>query len=242
MLRALTTIILSISLACTVAAEEVLFSLPGSLNDSFGHQIITINDTTADGIPEVVISSITYDSGPNGDAGALNLYNGSLQQFIGDHVGGGADYLLGLRVENLGDINSDGFDEYAYYEEFDAFLSEVGRVRIYSSDGFSHVRDHTGFEAQGYFGSEILAAGDLNGNGTADYVLYGGKNGDGRGRRCPARVTNRRHQPRTDAMPFPKGHPCRNIGSPADRPRFPGEDRRHPVVARTVRQDQPSPD
>lgn len=184
-------ILLALLLCSTLHAQTRLINFTGPDDDRFGRQIIAINDVatngagnTPDGLPEILISSIYYNPVGKVRAGLVLYYPSPLNSGGSHyHLGNNEDAYMGERMVNLGDINQDGFDEYAIYERYSDFVDNVGRVRIYSTAGaFSHVRDHTGFEENGYLGREIVALGDLNSNGTADYGIYGSYNGDGRGR------------------------------------------------------------
>ena len=92
-----------------------------------------------------------------------------LHTFTGEHVG---DYF-GWVAGNLGDINHDGVDDFiipAVLNGQNGF--RAGKVYIYSGATFEELNSVLGNPGE-TFGYSATSAGDVNGDGTPDYVISG---------------------------------------------------------------------
>ena len=103
-------------------------------------------------------------TGPFVEPDAVALYT-----YAGEHV----DDSYGWVAENLGDINSDGVNDYIISAPF--FVSNgtpTGKVYVYSGSDGSLLNEITG-NAYDWFGWSASTAGDVNADGVPDYIVGG---------------------------------------------------------------------
>lgn len=156
-------------------ANEELFSVSGVGDDLFGRQVSLISDSTGDGIPELLVSSPSYDApGPILAVGRVSVIDGSTGANLGDLRTFDEVDAFGTTLRNVGDLDGDGKEEFiAFYRKNDVF-ENVGAVHIYTSSTYAMIKEQAGFLEGDFFGHEIAGISDLNGNGGRDYLLFGG--------------------------------------------------------------------
>ncbi len=171
---------------------STLYSIDGEAKgDSFGWSISALSDVNFDAIPDILVGAYAFDPDPDGtpstgdelNAGgrayALSGKDGStLYTFDGENVAG----FHGQMVEDIGDVNSDGFPDIAvsadkYDPDPDGTpgtgdeLSDGGRVYVYSGFDGSTLWIRDGENAGDEFGETITDIGDLNADGAPDVVV-----------------------------------------------------------------------
>lgn len=136
-------------------------------------------DLNADGNPDLIVGLPSAD-GPSGFTGNIGIFSGTNpdvnSQIIVDNAFlTSTGSLIGTDVALLGDINADGFSDYAV--GFDAYASGDGGILIrYGSDGSLAVDsdtaafDYIDGNAGELLGISIASAGDQNRDGFTDLV------------------------------------------------------------------------
>ncbi|MCB1615693.1 MAG: FG-GAP repeat protein, partial [Pseudomonadales bacterium] len=139
-------------------------------------------DTDGDGLndgEEVAIynsSPIKQDTDDDGYKDDIDLFPndpskprlGALYTFYGDD----ADDELGTSVAGLGDINGDGYDDFAAGACHDETNGQnAGQVRAYSGLNGSILYEYLGQNAGDRAGCAISGAGDVNGDGYPDFIV-----------------------------------------------------------------------
>jgi FG-GAP-like repeat/Putative metal-binding motif/FG-GAP repeat len=159
---------------------------------SFGENLAPAGDVDGDGFDDVLLPARSFDNGQT-DEGKVWLYRGAAGGLEADPAWSlesnqGSGYLenyewfsggrLGDTVAGLGDVNGDGFDDFAIGS--DTYLNDVGGEGVVfvfhgSPTGPATVPDWTanGVEGQGpfTFAFALAAAGDANGDGYADLAV-----------------------------------------------------------------------
>jgi len=155
----------------------------GEMTDAyFGYSVAGAGDVNGDGFHDVLVGSHGYDlTDPETlNVGKVYLYLGSdglLQTtpswtFTGSQAGQNA----GIRVAGLGDVNDDGFDDFAIGSNgWDGEQTDEGLVCVFygSASGPADIPDWTAESDQtlSNFGASLSGIGDVNGDGFNDLIV-----------------------------------------------------------------------
>jgi hypothetical protein len=151
--------------------------------EEFGFSVSTAGDVNGDGYSDIVIGAPAVDTG-DVNAGALYLYYGSSTGASSTpdftRTGTEAWENLGHAVAFAGDVNRDGFGDFAVGCPgwVDPVSSDaVGAVYVYygsaTGPGVSSpwFRDSPHGQASAGFGAAVATAGDVNGDGYSDLLI-----------------------------------------------------------------------
>lgn len=148
-------------------------------NDQFGYRVVVAGDVNADGFGDFLVRARGYDTA--GGGGRVFLYVGApgtelsvLNVATYDALDFGRGFGDGLA--GVGDIDGDGFDDFAIG---DTSVDSVpapgdGRVTVYfggTSIGTLSSEDVQSTATNSYLGNSVASAGDINGDGYADVVV-----------------------------------------------------------------------
>lgn len=148
-----------------------------SPQEEFGEAVAAIADLDADGASEVIVGASRWD-GLNVNEGACFLYSGkSGNQLLllpgGQEIGG-----LGTAVAGVGDVNGDGFPDFAATAPgHSPYGHQEGSVYVYSGANGAQLLRMNGIGAGDGLGNYVAGAGDIDGDGLAD-VLVGNPGDD----------------------------------------------------------------
>jgi hypothetical protein len=139
--------------------------------DRLGHDVSSAGDVNADGFDDILVGAPDWDNGATD--GAAFVYSGAdgsiLYQFELSQLY--TDY--GYAVCATGDINADGFDDFAVSAPTHDVggLMNVGSVFYYSGADGSILRRLDAPEEFMKFGDDIANAGDINADGVPDLLV-----------------------------------------------------------------------
>ncbi|KAA3604480.1 MAG: hypothetical protein DWQ01_21825 [Planctomycetota bacterium] len=154
------------------ATGQLLFQFDGEQpGDDFGSAVASAGDFQGDGIPDLLIGAWAAD--PNGllSAGSAYVYSGADGQLLAQFDGASQGDKLGIAVAGAGDVNGDGISDFLLGAS-DADPNgnpSAGSVYVRSGTSGALLYQLDGVKEWMLFGSEVAAAGDINGDGFDDF-------------------------------------------------------------------------
>lgn len=136
----------------------------------FGYSLDFIEDVNADGWADLIVGAPGYDTLGNNNAGAVRLV--STFSFVGAiwSLTGGSGMEFGFSVAGLEDVDGDGLRDFAAAEPgWAGNGANAGRVRVYSGDSQTWLRDFEGVAGE-RLGFTLASAGDFDGDGRGDMI------------------------------------------------------------------------
>ena len=162
-------------LAGTSAAQSTFLQWDGdSIADSFGYSVDGAGDVNGDGFPDVIVGAPENDPSGIAGAGSAFVYSGSDGALIWARHGTQVNEEFGKAVAGVGDLDHDGFDDFAVGApgwDNAVMVPDVGAVHVY--DGQTGVKMFVfgGTQTDDLYGYSLDGCGDWNGDGTPDIVV-----------------------------------------------------------------------
>ena len=137
---------------------------------SYGEAMAPAGDINNDGIPDVVIGApmetIVTEFSEHQRAGSVEVRSGADGAVLHRIEGSAANGYLGRSVTGLGDINSDGYADFAIKQFSSSTSNQVG-IYIYSGKTGTILRTIVGNYGS-VFGRSLANLGDIDGDGFND--------------------------------------------------------------------------
>jgi len=151
--------------------------------DSFGRAVANVGDATGDGVPDLVVGAYRADSGALLDNGCSVLLNGATGAVVRTIYGQIDGEGLGWAIAGLGDLDGDGFADFAVSAPFAAGTvgAEAGEVLVISGQTGILLWRVEGEAIAENYGYSLAGVGDTNADGVPD-VLVGAPFADPDGR------------------------------------------------------------
>jgi hypothetical protein len=150
---------------------------PGGLGGGFGVRDGTAGDLNKDGTNDVFVAAAAQNAGGLQGVGRVWVIDGRTRKVLVtlDHPAPQAGAWFGFAATALGDVNGDGFPDLAVGapgENVNGLLDQ-GKVYVLSAHTQSvlYTRNDPDLQAGAEFGRAVMATGDLNGDGVADFVV-----------------------------------------------------------------------
>lgn len=143
-------------------------AIPGAINGGrLGHAVGSVQDVNGDGKREIL------GGAPSAGQGRIGLYSGADGSLIRTIVGEAGGDLFGWAVRGFGDLNGDGIgDVLIGAPGNDAAGAQAGRAYVYSgAAGSQRLCALNGVDANDSFGGSLDVVGDVNHDGTPDFVV-----------------------------------------------------------------------
>src|SRR3972149_640460 len=169
-------------LAADVGAAYVYSGANGALlyqkngtkaNDQFGVSASGIGDVNGDGINDFIVGAYLADPFNRANAGSAFVYSGFNGSLIYQKDGAFNGDRLGGSVAAAGDVNADGRDDFIMgaARANPAGRIDAGSAFVYSGTDGSLLYRKDGATAGDELGFSVAGAGDLNGDGKADFIV-----------------------------------------------------------------------
>lgn len=149
-----------------------IFRHYGRTNDHLGRTIDGLGDVDGDGLPDMVVGG---EASNHKDIDGRVLVISGSGRVLHTLQGTTRADEFGMSVGSIGDVNGDGRSDFAVGAPsgFDARNRPMGYVRIFSGKDASVIDTLFGTSSGGYFGYSVAGAGDVNADGSPDFVVGG---------------------------------------------------------------------
>ncbi|MEC9372654.1 MAG: integrin alpha, partial [Planctomycetota bacterium] len=141
----------------------------GNAGDNFGWAVADLADIDGDGFTDI-ITGAPFNDAVGINAGVTFVYSGATGALIHQIDGAAGGELMGYAISDAGDIDGDGVNDIVSGGPFGN-----GRVRVYSGDDASVLREWLGPADARSFGAAVAGIGDVNGDTVPD-ILIGASN------------------------------------------------------------------
>jgi hypothetical protein len=140
-----------------------IVELTGAANEYFGSSVAWCGDLDGDGISELAVGLPGWSNG----VGEIQIFSPSTWGVLRTLTSSGSG-VLGLALVACGDYDGDGFDDLLASAPRSNAVGEV--LRFSGKDG-SILQTITGTTARAEFGSALVLAGDVDGDGIVDVAI-----------------------------------------------------------------------
>jgi hypothetical protein len=156
--------------SASVRSQTVLYEVSGGAPGAyFGLSGARIGDSDGDGTPDFLIGA-PFDGN---DFGAVRLYSAAQGKLLRVLLGESFDAQFGIAVGSAGDVNGDGLDEVIVGSPSfdDWYHNNLGRAEVFSATTGARLFRIDGALADEELGRAVGTAGDLDGDGRADFMV-----------------------------------------------------------------------
>jgi hypothetical protein len=153
------------------ATGALLYQKDGS--GLFGASVSGAGDADGDGKADFFIGAPNALPGGLAAAGSTYLYSGATGALLYQKNGAAIGDHLGYQVAGAGDVDGDGKADFIVGapQANPGGLADAGSAYLYSGADGSLIFQKHGTVTGDYLGLSVSGAGDLNGNGIADFII-----------------------------------------------------------------------
>ena len=158
------------------ADGSLLYQVSGDTGgDRFGISVSGAGDVSGDGRADFIVGAYQDDpAGGGNNAGSAYVYSGADGSLLYQVSGDTAIDFFGYSVSGAGNVNGDGKADFIVGARFDDPVgggNDAGSTYVFSGAGGSLLYQRIGDTAGDSFGFSVSGAGDVNGDGKADFIV-----------------------------------------------------------------------
>jgi hypothetical protein len=147
--------------------------ITGSEVEYFGYAVCAVDDLDGDGVRDLLIGAKHHVNTQGYVVGAAYVCSGATGAILRTHEGTWNDLYLGYDTAALADLDGDGVNDYAISVDFDVLLNSAA-VYLFSGATGAQIAELTPpVTPWDYFLTQVVAAGDVNGDGVGDVAIEG---------------------------------------------------------------------
>ncbi|KAA3609476.1 MAG: hypothetical protein DWQ01_09075 [Planctomycetota bacterium] len=148
-----------------------IYGLDGqNAGDQFGYKLAAIGDINCDSVDDFMVSAINEDAGD----GRVRVYSGADGSLLYNIGAGNSDGFFGSDVAGPGDVDGDNIPDLLIGQRFfDGPGSRRGRALVLSGADLNPIYEIVGQLDGSQLGFSVAAAGDVNQDGFADFMVGG---------------------------------------------------------------------
>jgi hypothetical protein len=141
--------------------------------ERMGEAVAMAGDINGDGTPDLIVGAEFSSSGGFNRNGAVFVYSGSNGALLWQFHGTVDFQFFGGEVASAGDINQDGFEDILIGSPGanPGGLTDAGMIDIFSGADGTNLLHIDGTTTSAFFGSAIANCGDIDGDGTPDFLV-----------------------------------------------------------------------
>ncbi|TAH37706.1 MAG: hypothetical protein EYC70_06995 [Planctomycetota bacterium] len=136
--------------------------------DELGHAVSCAGDVNGDGFDDLIAGAPYSSPGGMTLAGSAFVYSGPTGALLYSYDGSTTQAFFGISVSGVGDVNTDGFDDFIVGESQN---SNGGSAFVYSGMTGALLYRFDGQSVGDSFGWSVSGAGDVNGDGVPDLIV-----------------------------------------------------------------------
>ncbi len=134
-----------------------------------GSSVASAGDINGDGVGDYIVGRVGHQTGV-GSVGAIQIYSGANHSVLLALIGSETGTAFGAVVAGVGDVDLDGIPDFAAGLPTAGSIGDEGQVLLYSGADASILYQLDGNPGD-KFGSRVTAAGDVNQDGYADFLV-----------------------------------------------------------------------
>ena len=153
---------------------SILYQKNGNADTTLlGWAVASASDVNGDGSPDFIVGAPLTSPGGTYRAGSAYVYSGADGSLLFQKNGSAAEDWLGSSVAGAGDVNGDGRADFIVGAPFanPNGLITAGQAFVYSGADGSLLFQKNGAYNSVLLGKSVAGAGDVNGDGKADFLI-----------------------------------------------------------------------
>lgn len=141
--------------------------------DNFGRSVAGAGDIDGDGRADFIVGALLADPGGVEAAGSAFVYSGATGSLLYQKDGADSVDLFGRSVAGAGDMDGDGRADFIVGapDANPGGVRDAGTAYVYSGATGDLLFQKNGTDSADLFGFSVAGAGDVDGDGKADFII-----------------------------------------------------------------------